>query len=56
MGYIPSETILREGGYEGELSQMVYGLPGKWQHGIQELIIGEMVKIASRSGIKQIHK
>jgi hypothetical protein len=56
MGYVPSETILKEGGYEGDLSQMVYGLPGKWQHGIQDLIIGEMVKIASRSGIKQIHK
>lgn len=28
MAYIPNSTILREGGYEGALSQMVYGLPG----------------------------
>jgi hypothetical protein len=30
MAYIPSETILKEGGYEGETSQRVYGLPAKW--------------------------
>ena len=46
MGYIPSNIILREGGYEGDSSQMVYGLPSKWKEGIQERIIGEVLKLA----------
>jgi hypothetical protein len=54
MAYIPSETILQEGGYEGESSMMVYGLPGKWESGIQETIIGEMKKLAYKAGIKEI--
>lgn len=39
MGYIPSEKILEEGGYEGESSQMVYGLHAKWQSGIEQRIV-----------------
>lgn len=39
MAYIPSEKILEEGGYEGESSQMVYGLHAKWQQGIEQRII-----------------
>jgi hypothetical protein len=39
MGYIPSETVLREGGYEGDTSQMVYGLPGRWAPGLQNRIL-----------------
>ncbi|AQG78221.1 neutral/alkaline non-lysosomal ceramidase N-terminal domain-containing protein [Spirosoma montaniterrae] len=39
MGYIPSETVLREGGYEGDSSQMVYGLPGRWTPGLQAKIL-----------------
>lgn len=39
MAYIPSERILEEGGYEGQSSQMVYGLHAKWQPGIEERII-----------------
>ncbi|QNL52480.1 neutral/alkaline non-lysosomal ceramidase N-terminal domain-containing protein [Olivibacter sp. SDN3] len=39
MGYIPSERILKEGGYEGESSQMVYGHHAKWQQGIEQRII-----------------
>jgi hypothetical protein len=54
MAYIPSESILKEGGYEGELSQMVYGLPAKWAPGIEAAIIDEMKRLASKTGIKQI--
>jgi neutral ceramidase len=54
MGYIPSETILKEGGYEGESSQMVYGLPGKWENDIQDKIFDEMKKLAAKAGIKKI--
>jgi hypothetical protein len=53
MAYIPSETILKEGGYEGESSMMVYGLPAKWDYGIQETIIGEMKKLANKAGVKE---
>lgn len=38
MGYIPSQTILQEGGYEGDSSQKVYGLPALWQPSIEPLI------------------
>lgn len=53
MAYIPSEIILKEGGYEGEASMMVYGLPGKWESGIQETIIAEMRKLAIKAGLKE---
>lgn len=53
MAYIPSENILKEGGYEGESSMMVYGLPAKWESGIQETIIGEIKKLAAKSGVKE---
>jgi neutral ceramidase len=52
MGYIPSESILEEGEYEGEISQMVYGLPAKWETGIQERILDEFRKLSIRAGIE----
>ena len=52
MAYIPSEEILREGGYEGESSQMVYGLPAKWAEGIEKRILEEMEKVALKAGVK----
>ena len=53
MAYIPSETILEEGGYEGESSQMVYGLPAKWAPDIEATIYDEMKKLAVKAGVKQ---
>jgi len=53
MAYIPSETILQEGGYEGESSMRVYGLPGKWETGIEASIINEMKRLAAKAGIKE---
>jgi len=38
MGYIPPVRVLEEGGYEGETSQRVYGLPSKWDPAIEALI------------------
>ncbi len=38
LGYIPSVTILNEGGYEGDSSQKVYGLPALWDPSIESLI------------------
>jgi Neutral/alkaline non-lysosomal ceramidase, N-terminal len=54
MAYIPSESILEEGGYEGESSQMVYGLPAKWHSGIEMRIYDEMKKLAAKIGVMQI--
>jgi hypothetical protein len=45
MGYIPSKTILEEGGYEGETSQMAYGLPAKWSEKIEPMIYAEVDKL-----------
>jgi neutral/alkaline ceramidase-like enzyme len=51
MAYIPSETILEEGGYEGESSQMVYGMPAKWNSDIQNKILQEFEKLAIKAGV-----
>lgn len=56
MAYIPSETILKEGGYEGETSQKVYGMPGKWNSDIQVKILKEFEKLAVKAGVQQVSK
>ena len=42
MGYIPTELILDEGGYEGDTSQRAYGLPSKWAAGIENQILSKI--------------
>ncbi len=51
MAYIPSATILNEGGYEGDSSQMVYGLPSKWEESIEKLILKEVMRLANQAGV-----
>ena len=53
MAYIPTATILREGGYEGESSQMVYGLPATWAPEIETIILYEMVRLAEDAGVSR---
>jgi hypothetical protein len=48
MGYIPSEVILEEGGYEGDTSQRAYGLPSKWRKTVESSIIEEFKRIATK--------
>ena len=48
MGYIPSEIILDEGGYEGDTAQRVYGLPAKWDKSIETLIISGMKNLVNQ--------
>ena len=48
MGYIPSEVILEEGGYEGDTSQRVYGLPSKWSKSVESKIISELKNISAK--------
>ncbi|HEY0772055.1 MAG TPA: neutral/alkaline non-lysosomal ceramidase N-terminal domain-containing protein, partial [Sphingobacteriaceae bacterium] len=56
MTYIPSELILKEGGYEGALAHMVYGLPSKWAPGVEKTILDEMTKLAEEAGLKKVTK
>jgi Neutral/alkaline non-lysosomal ceramidase, N-terminal len=46
MAYIPSERVLKEGGYEGETSQVPYGMPAKWAPGIEERIVVKVRDLA----------
>ncbi|WP_375583399.1 neutral/alkaline non-lysosomal ceramidase N-terminal domain-containing protein [Cyclobacterium xiamenense] len=48
MAYIPTETVLREGGYEGYSSQMVYGLPNTWKAGLEEQILASFDRLAQK--------
>ncbi len=40
--YIPSERVIKEGGYEGGTSMVYYGLPAPWKPGIETAITGEV--------------
>jgi hypothetical protein len=51
MGYIPSVCILREGGYEGSTSQIVYDLPSTWKADIETRIIHGVLQLAEETGI-----
>ncbi|MEX2568680.1 MAG: neutral/alkaline non-lysosomal ceramidase N-terminal domain-containing protein [Cyclobacteriaceae bacterium] len=42
MAYIPTRTVLNEGGYEGATSQMAFGLPSTWKPNIETLIFTEI--------------
>ncbi|HSK08880.1 MAG TPA: hypothetical protein VK911_04845, partial [Vicinamibacterales bacterium] len=39
-GYIPSERVLAEGGYEAGESMLYYGLPGPFAAGVEDAIFG----------------
>ncbi len=51
MNYIPTSTILKEGGYEGDIAHVVYGLPAKWQPGIEANILNEVRRLAVEAGV-----
>ncbi|MGV3502864.1 MAG: neutral/alkaline non-lysosomal ceramidase N-terminal domain-containing protein [Adhaeribacter sp.] len=50
MGYIPSVRVLKEGGYEGASSQMVYGQPALWAPELESTILTEMARLARQAG------
>lgn len=52
MGYIPSARILREGGYEGAVAQIVFNLPGTWKADLETKIIHEVLQLAEKTGIE----
>ena len=51
MSYIPSATILREGGYEGDSSQKVRGMPATWDPAIENIIMQEVLKLAEQAEV-----
>ncbi|MCL2744246.1 MAG: neutral/alkaline non-lysosomal ceramidase N-terminal domain-containing protein [Planctomycetaceae bacterium] len=51
MSYIPTVTILKEGGYEGASSQMIYGMPGMWTEDIETVIHKALDEIAKQTGV-----
>lgn len=51
MNYIPSTIILREGGYEGDLAHIVYGLPSVWAAPVETTILSEVIKLARQAGV-----
>ncbi len=48
MAYIPSERVLAEGGYEGGGAMRYTNLPGPWQAGVEQRIIGTAAELAER--------
>ena len=51
MAYIPTVTVLNEGGYEGETSQRAYGLPGKWKPDVEKRVLEGMVNLSEQVGV-----
>jgi len=46
MAYIPSDEILKEGGYEGDTSMIAFGLPAPWKSNVEKLIMEEAIRLA----------
>jgi hypothetical protein len=42
MAYIPSERVLKEGGYEGGGAMIYYGLPTVWATGVEGAVVEEV--------------
>ena len=54
MAYIPSLTVLTEGGYEGARSQVYFkGLSSTWDPGIEAVILSELVKLADEMKVNK---
>lgn len=49
MAYIPSLRVLHEGGYEGNTSMMVYGMPAqRWSESIEDTIAATVDRLVNR--------
>ncbi len=54
MAYIPSTTVLSEGGYEGASSVMTTDMPSTWGSEIETTILSQMARLADESGVMRI--
>jgi hypothetical protein len=50
MAYIPSERVLKEGGYEGGRSMLYYQLPTKWKPGLEQQIVDAVKALVRQVG------
>jgi hypothetical protein len=53
MAYIPSERVLKEGGYEGDTSMIPYGLPSKWAPGLENKIVEKVAELVKEMGTQK---
>jgi neutral ceramidase len=51
MAYIPSASILTEGGYEGASSVMTTYLPSTWASNIETVILSQMLQLAEEAEV-----
>ena len=50
MGYVASERMIAEGGYEYDRSGVYYGLPGPWASGSEELFVSRILQMLESRG------
>jgi hypothetical protein len=48
MAYIPSERVLKEGGYEADSSMIYYGLPTRWAPGLEKKIVDKVHELVEQ--------
>ena len=47
MAYIPSQRVLKEGGYEGATAMIYYGQPSPWSEQVEEAIIEAVARVTN---------
>ena len=50
MGYIPSQRMFSEGGYEVDASMIYYDLPTRWNPGVEEVIFSKVLDLVRVTG------
>ena len=54
MCYIPSERVLKEGGYEGGENMIYYGWPGPFAGGIEDRVFSAIYRVMKEAGSKAV--
>jgi neutral ceramidase len=54
--YIPSARILKEGGYEPEISMIYYGLPGSFKSDVEEKVFSAIDLVMKKTGAKPVNR
>jgi len=53
MCYIPSERVLKEGGYEGGENMIYYGWPGPFAEGVEDRVFSAIYRVMKEAGGKE---
>lgn len=48
-GYVASERMRSEGGYEVDFSMIYYNQPGRWSHGTEEILINRIEELVKQA-------